>query len=153
MPPQPSPRFSQAPSSASGWHPTSAAAAPPTTERSNAYAAAAHGDLLRIDRLDDREVHGKKVRQLIVARGADYRLIRVFSNPMKADTDGDNLTDREEYTGSANKRHGRHKTDPLNYDTHGGHIKDGREVKLGSDPADAYSAPARQGSTSGHRLG
>jgi hypothetical protein len=115
----------------------------------NVCAADTDGDGLK----DGREVHGKKVRQLIVARGPDYRLKRVFSNPMRADTDGDNLTDKQEYTGSANKKYGRHKTDPLNYDTDGGHIKDGREVKLGSDPADALSAPARQGATSGQRLG
>jgi hypothetical protein len=102
---------------------------------------------------DGREVHGKKVKQLIVMRGPDHRLRRVFSNPAKADTDGDGLTDKQEYTGSANKKHGRHKTDPLNYDTDGGHIKDGREVKLGSDPADARSAPSRIGSNPAQRWG
>jgi hypothetical protein len=51
-------------------------------------------------------------------------------------------TDR--VTGSRNKKHDRHKTNPLNFDTDGGGVNDGREIRLGADPADVKSAPPRR---------
>ena len=50
------------------------------------------------------------------------------TDPLKADTDGDGLTDDEEVM--------TYKTDPLKVDTDGGTIGDGVEVKRGTDPLD-----------------
>ncbi len=79
------------------------------------------------------------------------------TNPLKADTDGDGLSDGDE----VNKYHTNplsidsdsdglndyqevmvYHTDPLNPDTDGDLFPDGQEVKLGSDPNNAASVPA-----------
>ena len=98
---------------------------------------------------DGKEVSGKKVRQAVRAKGGPYVLKRLFSDSSIADTDGDGLTDKQEVTGSKNKKYGRHKTNPLNVDTDGGGVSDGREIKLGSDPSDVKSSPPRRA----HRQG
>ena len=108
--------------------------------RTNPCAKDTDGDGIK----DGKEVSGKKVRQAVRAKGGAYLLKRLFSDPSLADTDGDGLTDKQEVTGSKNQKFGRHKTDPLNSDTDGGGVSDGREVRLGSDPADVKSAPARR---------
>ena len=92
---------------------------------------------------DRREAKGSKVRQKVITTNGVHWLRRLVSDPTKADTDRDGLSDKAEVTGRKNRKFGKHKTDPANYDTDGGHIKDGREVKLGSDPSNAYSAPKR----------
>jgi hypothetical protein len=107
--------------------------------KTNPCLADTDGDKLK----DGREVKGKKVRQLVVVRGGNYMLRKLISNPAVADTDKDGLNDRQEMTGSKNKKYKKHKTDPRNYDTDGGKIADGREIKLGSDPSNAFSAPKR----------
>ena len=116
--------------------------------RTNPCGADTDGDGIK----DGKEVRGKKVHQKVVTRKGVVMLKRLVSNPALADSDKDGLRDKAEVTGSANKRFKRHKTDPLNYDTDGGRIKDGREVKLGSDPADIKSAPKRMREGTG-RLG
>ena len=100
---------------------------------------------------DGKEVSGKKVRATVFAKKGSYKLKRLFSDPSVADTDRDGLTDKQEVTGSKNKKFGRHKTDPLNSDTDGGGVSDGREIKLGADPSNVKSAPARKGK--GNRIG
>ena len=61
----------------------------------------------------------------------------VFLKPV---TDADGLTDRQEVTGSANKKFSRKKTDPLHWDTDRGRVSDGAEVRAGSDPTNPTSA-------------
>jgi hypothetical protein len=61
---------------------------------------------------------------------------------VQADTDRDGVKDRAEITGSANRAHGRRKSDPTHYDTDRGGTNDGREIKSGSDPSDWASYPS-----------
>jgi hypothetical protein len=94
------------------------------------------------DRLSDGvEVNGLTVRQKTVRpHGKVVYLTRLYGNPLRIDSDGDGLKDRAEFTGSANWRHGRHKTDALHYDTDRGGVRDGREVKrFHSDPSTVRS--------------
>lgn len=94
------------------------------------------------DRLSDGvEVNGLKVRQKTVRpHGKVVYLTRLYGNPLRANSDGDRLRDRAEFTGSMNWRHGRHKTDPLHWDTDRGGVSDGREVKrYHSDPSTVRS--------------
>ncbi|QIG43544.1 hypothetical protein G5V58_12920 [Nocardioides anomalus] len=92
---------------------------------------------------DGKEVKGKRIHQQVRTTKGVVTLRRLFSNPAVKDSDHDGLTDREEIKGSRNKAYDRHRTDPLNYDTDGGGVSDGREVRLGADPADSRSAPRR----------
>jgi hypothetical protein len=112
--------------------------------RTNACLKDTDGDRLK----DGREAKGKKVHQKVVTTKGVHWLRRLVSDPTLADTDRDGLSDKAEVTGRMNREHGRHRSDPANYDTDGGHIKDGREIKFGSDPSNAYSAPKRNGSRS-----
>lgn len=97
---------------------------------------------------DGVEVGGYTIDQKIRIRKKNgkpgyYNVGTVRTNPTKKDTDSDGLTDKQERTGSANKRWAKHKTSPVNCDTDRGGIKDGREVRKKSDPADVYSSPKR----------
>ena len=97
------------------------------------------GDGLR----DDREVNGQRVGQRVAtSRGESYVIGLRVTNPVKADTDRDGVKDKAEITGSANKGHGRHRSDPTHHDTDRGGTNDGREIKSGSDPSDWASYPS-----------
>jgi len=94
--------------------------------------------------IDGREVKGIKIGQRVVTKrnGKGYRLGKRSTNPLRADTDRDGLSDRAEVTGSRNKAHAKHKSDPAHWDTDRGKIGDGNEVAAKSDPSDIRSTPA-----------
>ncbi len=109
--------------------------------RTSPCAADTDGDGLS----DSTEARGVKIKkQPVFAKGGTYTLKRLFSDPTKADTDGDKLRDRDEVTGKKNKKFGKRRTDPLNWDTDGGGVNDSREIRLGSDPSNVKSAPPRK---------
>ncbi|KRF17347.1 hypothetical protein ASG90_08630 [Nocardioides sp. Soil797] len=95
---------------------------------------------------DGTEVKGYKIKQRVITslRGKkikSYRIGKVQSDPTKKDTDKDGLKDNQERTGSKNKRHKKHKTSPVNWDTDFGAVSDGKEIRKKADPADARSGP------------
>ena len=57
------------------------------------------------------------------------------------DSDRDGLRDRAEVTGARNGMFGYEPTSPRNEDTDGGGVRDLREIRLGSNPADIRSGP------------
>ena len=94
--------------------------------------------------IDGREVKGNKINTRVVFKhnGRTFFLGTRSTNPLKKDTDRDGVKDKAEVTGSANKRHGKHKSDPTHWDTDRGRISDGAEIRAGSDPSDIRSGPS-----------
>jgi hypothetical protein len=109
---------------------------------------------------DGAEVHGYKIKQVVTGWGPGmtkkiikakhgkrakklvyYRIGKVQTNPTAADTDHDGLTDKQERTGSKNKRFHHAKSDPTNFDTDYGSVRDGREVRVHSNPASCLEGP------------
>ncbi len=70
-----------------------------------------------------------------------------FANTLAAATDAQVMSDLDatvawaEKTGKANKKFGKHMTDPSKCDTDRGGVSDGKEVKAGSDPSQIKSGP------------
>jgi hypothetical protein len=83
---------------------------------------------------------------VIVVGRHDHRtkLLGIRStDPTLTDTDHDGISDQDEVTGAANRKHRHHRSDPTRWDTDRGGIGDGREIRKGADPADVRSGPHR----------
>ncbi|MDZ7624239.1 MAG: hypothetical protein U5J96_07335 [Ignavibacteriaceae bacterium] len=64
-------------------------------------------------------------------------VINFLTNPLKADTDGDGLSDSDEIM--------KYGTDPNNRDTDGGSVSDFIEVRRGTDPLNSDDDIVRKG--------